>query len=222
MINKLEVCARKGSQSDFLHYSRWRTQKWSVTWLATQRSESSTRRTQTTNINSWANLFKVSWRVYVTYTERIWVEMRVSENCKQHRRRRLIGAKTKQKLRRPPGTNLKLKQTVYLKDSNDLGAPGSLPGLRRGSAAVRPLRLRDRIPSKSRMSVVLCVVQVGVSATGWSLVQGCPIECGVCLSTFVEPQQRRDPGPLRAVLPRKKDLIDSMNERLNQSINQSE
>jgi hypothetical protein len=54
-------------------------------------------------------------------------------------------------------------------------------GLRRGSAAAPMLRLRVRIPPGhgclSFVSVVCC--QVEVSASGWSLVQGSPTECGV-------------------------------------------
>jgi hypothetical protein len=54
-------------------------------------------------------------------------------------------------------------------------------GLRRGSVAVRLLGLRVLIPPGhgclSLVSVVCC--QVEVSATGWSLVQRSPTECGV-------------------------------------------
>jgi hypothetical protein len=53
-------------------------------------------------------------------------------------------------------------------------------GQRRGFAAARLLGLRVRIPQeawKSVVSVVCC--QVEVSATGWSLVQRSPTDCGV-------------------------------------------
>ena len=52
-------------------------------------------------------------------------------------------------------------------------------GLRRGSAAARPLGLWVQIPPGAWMSVV-CVVycQVEVSATSWSLVQRSPTDCG--------------------------------------------
>jgi hypothetical protein len=54
-------------------------------------------------------------------------------------------------------------------------------GLRRGSTAARLLGLRVRIPPTAWMSVVSVVCcQVEVSATGWSLVQRSPTECGVC------------------------------------------
>jgi len=39
----------------------------------------------------------------------------------------------------------------------------------------------------SLMSAEGCQVQV--SATGWSLVQRSPTECGVCLSVMVKPRQ---------------------------------
>jgi hypothetical protein len=47
-------------------------------------------------------------------------------------------------------------------------------------AAVSLLELRVRIPSRAWMSVscVLCC-QPEISASGWSLVQGSPAECGV-------------------------------------------
>ena len=55
-------------------------------------------------------------------------------------------------------------------------------GQRRGSAAARLLPLWVRIPRAVCKSVV-CVVccQVGVSATGWSLVQRNPTDCVVSL-----------------------------------------
>jgi hypothetical protein len=36
---------------------------------------------------------------------------------------------------------------------------------------------------------VLCVWQVEVSATGWSLVQRSPTDCGVSLCVISEPQE---------------------------------
>ena len=53
-------------------------------------------------------------------------------------------------------------------------------GLRRGSAAARLLGLRVRIPLGAWMCVVSVVCyQVEVAASGWSLVQRSPTECGV-------------------------------------------
>jgi hypothetical protein len=53
-------------------------------------------------------------------------------------------------------------------------------GLRRGSAAARLLGLRVRIPPRAWMFVVSVVrFQVEVSASGRSLVQRSPTECGV-------------------------------------------
>jgi hypothetical protein len=52
----------------------------------------------------------------------------------------------------------------------------------------------------SVVSVVCC--QVEVSATGWSLVQRSPTECGVSqMCVIVKPGQWRGPGPYRAVEP---------------------
>jgi hypothetical protein len=62
-------------------------------------------------------------------------------------------------------------------------------GLRRGSAAARLLGLRVRNPPGG-MDVcllwMLCVCQVEVSATDWSLVQRSPTDCGVplCVITW--------------------------------------
>jgi hypothetical protein len=63
-------------------------------------------------------------------------------------------------------------------------------GLRRGSAAVRLLGLRVRIPARACMCLlwVFGGCQVEVSASGWSLVQRSPTECGVCLSVIVRPR----------------------------------
>jgi hypothetical protein len=54
-------------------------------------------------------------------------------------------------------------------------------GVRRGSAAARLLGLRIRIPPRAGISVSLSVVccQVEVPASGWSLVQTSPTQCGV-------------------------------------------
>jgi hypothetical protein len=38
------------------------------------------------------------------------------------------------------------------------------------------------------MFVVCC--QVEVSATGWSLVQGCPTDCGASLCVIMKPRER--------------------------------
>jgi hypothetical protein len=47
----------------------------------------------------------------------------------------------------------------------------------------------------SLLSVVCC--QVEVSATGWSLVQRSPTECGVSKSMIVKPRKMRRPMPPR-------------------------
>jgi hypothetical protein len=52
------------------------------------------------------------------------------------------------------------------------------------------------------LSVVCCHVEV--SASGWSLVQRSPTECGVCLSVIATPRQWGGPGPLGALAPWKK------------------
>ena len=46
--------------------------------------------------------------------------------------------------------------------------------------------------------------QVEVSATGRSLVQRRPTDCGVSLCVISKPQERGDPGPRWAVAPKKK------------------
>jgi hypothetical protein len=46
--------------------------------------------------------------------------------------------------------------------------------------------------------------QVEISATGWSLVQRSPTECGVSISVIVKPRKTRRPKPLGAVEPLKK------------------
>jgi hypothetical protein len=75
---------------------------------------------------------------------------------------------------------------------------------RRGSAAARLLGLRFRVPPGARTSVSCkcCVVfcQVEVSASGSSLVQRSPTECGV--SEYArEVSIMRRPWPLGAVVP---------------------
>jgi hypothetical protein len=45
----------------------------------------------------------------------------------------------------------------------------------------------------SVVSVVCC--QVGVSATGWSLVQRSPTECGVSNNVIVKRRKMTKPGP---------------------------
>jgi hypothetical protein len=76
-------------------------------------------------------------------------------------------------------------------------------GLRRGSAAVRLLGLRVRIPPGgqeclSAVSVVYC--QVEVTVNGRSLVQDYPNECGVS-GCDGEASMMRVPGPVGAVAP---------------------
>ena len=62
--------------------------------------------------------------------------------------------------------------------------------VRRRSATVRLLWLRVRTPPMARMFVSLSVVgcQIEVSASGWSLVQKSPTDCGASLS-LVFPTQ---------------------------------
>jgi hypothetical protein len=65
-------------------------------------------------------------------------------------------------------------------------------GLRRGSADARLLGLRIRIPPGAWMFVCCeCFVccQVEVSATGRSLVQRSPTDCGVLLCVMWNPQE---------------------------------
>jgi hypothetical protein len=68
-------------------------------------------------------------------------------------------------------------------------------GLRRGSAAVRLLGMQVRIPPGACLSVmnVVCC-QVEVSASGWSLVQRSPTECGVS-------ECDREPSIMRRLWP---------------------
>jgi len=70
-------------------------------------------------------------------------------------------------------------------------------GLRRRSAAARPLRLWVRIPlghgCLSVVSVLCC--QVEVSATNWSLVQRSPTDCGASLMCDLETSWIRRPWP---------------------------
>ena len=66
-------------------------------------------------------------------------------------------------------------------------------GLRRGSATARLLGLRVRIPSGTWTSVTCqCCVLSEVSASGWSLAQRSPTECGVSVC------DREGPRPLEA------------------------
>jgi len=59
-------------------------------------------------------------------------------------------------------------------------------------------------PSEACMSVVSAVcLQVEVSATSWSLVQGSPTECDVSLCVIYKPREWGGPGPLGAVAPNK-------------------
>jgi hypothetical protein len=85
-------------------------------------------------------------------------------------------------------------------------------GLRRGSAAARLLKLRVRIPSGEWMSgsFECCVCsQVEVSATGRSLVQRSPTECGGS-KCDLETSTMRGLRPTRAVKPRKKEKLVSV------------
>jgi hypothetical protein len=66
-----------------------------------------------------------------------------------------------------------------------------LRGLKRGSAVFRLLGLRVRIPQGAWMSVGVVCCQVEVSATGWSLVQRSPTECGLSECDRVASTMRR-------------------------------
>jgi hypothetical protein len=81
--------------------------------------------------------------------------------------------------------------------TNDNRRPRWPHGLRRGSAAARLLGVRVRIPSGVWMSVCC---QVEVSATGRSLAQRSPIECGVS-ECDLETSTRRMPRPAKTVQP---------------------
>jgi hypothetical protein len=81
--------------------------------------------------------------------------------------------------------------------------------VRRGYAAARLLQLRVRIPSGEWMNVSCeCCVrcQVEVSATGRSLVQRGPTECGVSKCDLETSTMMRF-RPTRAVKPRKKEKV---------------
>jgi len=73
-------------------------------------------------------------------------------------------------------------------------------GLRCGSAAVHLLGLWVRISAGAWMSEFVSAVccQVDVSATGWSLAQRIPTECGVS-ECDLETSRNRRPWPTGAV-----------------------
>jgi len=76
---------------------------------------------------------------------------------------------------------------------------------RHRSAAAHLLGLWVRIPPGAWMSAVSVVCcQVEVSATGWSLVQRSPTDCGASLSVIYKPREWEGPGPLGAVAPKVK------------------
>jgi hypothetical protein len=82
-------------------------------------------------------------------------------------------------------------------------------GLRRRSTAARLLRSSVRIPPEAWMFVccVCCVCQVEVSATGWSLVQRSPTDCGASLCVIKKPRERGDHSPRSAAEPEKITII---------------
>jgi hypothetical protein len=59
----------------------------------------------------------------------------------------------------------------------------------------------------SLMNVVCC--QVEVSATGRSLVQSFT-DCGVSLYVIYKPQEGGGPGPMWAVVPERKNYINTL------------
>jgi hypothetical protein len=80
-----------------------------------------------------------------------------------------------------------------------------LRGLRCRSAAARLLDLHVRIAPGACMSVVSFVCcQVEVSASGRSLVQRSPTDCGAPLCVIVKPRQWGSSGLLGAIAPWKK------------------
>ena len=72
-------------------------------------------------------------------------------------------------------------------------------GLRRVPTADRLLGLRVRIPTVTWMSVCCVVCQVEVSATGRSLIQRSPTDCGVSLCVIYRPHERGGPGPAQLI-----------------------
>jgi hypothetical protein len=83
-------------------------------------------------------------------------------------------------------------------------------GLRRGSTAARLLELWVRIPPRAWMSVSCECCQVEVSASGWSLVQRSPTECGVSKWVWSWNLEKWGGlGPQGAVEPLKKKTLFS-------------
>ena len=80
---------------------------------------------------------------------------------------------------------------------NQPSIPGP-PGLRRRSAAARPLRLWVPVPPEAWMLSVVFVVccYVDVSARSWSLVQGSPTDYGPLLSVDLETFRMSRPWPI--------------------------
>ena len=92
-------------------------------------------------------------------------------------------------------------------------------GLRRGCAADRLLGLRVRIPPGAWMSVCCECCQVKVSATGRSLVQRSPTDCGVSLCDQ-ETSRIRRPWPALGCCVRGKNTRvphSLVNDRLTNS-----
>jgi hypothetical protein len=72
-----------------------------------------------------------------------------------------------------------------------------------------PDRQKKKFPPREWMSVSCeCCVLSGreVSATGWSIVQRSPTECGVSKSVIVKPRKTRMPSPPRGCRAIKKKL----------------
>jgi hypothetical protein len=62
----------------------------------------------------------------------------------------------------------------------------------------------------SLVSVVCC--QVEVSATGWSLVQRSPTDCGVSQNVIVKPRTMRQPRPPRGYRAIEKKILGKHNK----------
>jgi hypothetical protein len=81
-------------------------------------------------------------------------------------------------------------------------------GLRRGFAAAWWRGLWFRIPPGCGCLSPVSVVcwQEQVSASGWSLDQRSPTDCGASLCVIYKPHEWGGPGPLGAVAPKEKEM----------------
>jgi len=81
--------------------------------------------------------------------------------------------------------------------------------LRRGSAAVRLLGLRVRIPPESWLSVCCecCVLSGRCLCVRLITYPGGVLRSVVCLSAIMKPWRLGGPGPLRAVVQKEKFIV---------------